>query len=206
VPESLRLKWGKKVPDLGEVSLTKVHREIKELMLELARLERKWEELSMETFMIEDIMANLHNPNRRIESTLFPDSHSWLDTAKWFWHCKAKPLLHPALAVFFSLFAATVVVAELTIFLPALAVLNPLSSIVGLEHFISLDCGLMLLMGYIVFCVYYALFKLRFASFYGLYWGRQTDSASLLFFAMYLLSDQAMRRAYLRLWVLTSCK
>lgn len=101
-------------------------------MLELARLERRWEELSMETFLIEDIMANLANPNHRIDSTLFPESHSWLDTAKWYWHCRIKPFLHPALAILFSLFAATVVVAQLTIFLPALSVINPLSSLVGL--------------------------------------------------------------------------
>jgi hypothetical protein len=48
----------------------------------------------------------------------------------------------------------------------------------------ALDCSLMIVMGYIVFCVYYALFKLKFASYYGLYWNKQTDASSLMFFAM----------------------
>ena len=47
------------------------------------------------------------------------------------------------------------------------------------------DCLLLLVMSYISFCVFYALFKLKFSSFYGLYWNQQTDSASLIFYSMY---------------------
>jgi hypothetical protein len=43
---------------------------------------------------------------------------------------------------------------------------------------------LLIVFAYIVFCVYYALFKLKFANFYGLYWNKQTDAASLMFYAM----------------------
>jgi hypothetical protein len=52
IPEKLREKWRRNVPDLGEIDLVKSHKEIKELLLELARLERRWEELGRETFMI----------------------------------------------------------------------------------------------------------------------------------------------------------
>lgn len=135
--------------------------------------------------MIEDIIANTNNPARRIESTLIPESkYEWMDTAKWLWHCKIVPLLNPAFAVLFSLFTVAVVVAELSIFLPFLTVLNPFSHVTNFEHFIPLDCSLMLVMAYIVFCVYYSLFKLKFAGYYGLYWNRQTDASSLMFFAM----------------------
>ena len=83
-----------------------------------------------------------------------------------------------------SVFAGAVIIAELSVFLPALSHLNPFRHILSISSFIGLDCTLMLVMAYIVFCVYYALFKLKFASFYGLYWNKQTDSSSLLFFAM----------------------
>lgn len=57
-------------------------------------------------------MLNSSNAAKRIESTLFPESkYEWMNTLIWLWHCKIKPLLHPALAIFFSLFAAAVIVA-----------------------------------------------------------------------------------------------
>ena len=76
-----------------------------------------------------------------------------------------------------------------------LSPLNPFSHILSIESFIALDCTLMLVMGYIVFCVYYALFKLKFANFYGLYWNKQTDAASLIFYSMYpTLTQQLLAR------------
>lgn len=135
--------------------------------------------------MIEDIVANANNPLKKIESTLIQASkYECLNQTRWLWHCKIKPLLHPALAIFFSLFAGAVVIAELSVFVPTLAFLNPFSRILLIENFIALDCSLMVVMGYIVFCVYYALFKLKFANYYGLYWNKQTDASSLMFFAM----------------------
>jgi hypothetical protein len=132
-------------------------------------------------------MANLNNPARRIESTLVQESkYACVNTVKWLWYCRIKQILHPVLAIFFVLFAAAVIIAELSIFIPGLSVINPFSHILNVENVIMLDLSLMVVMAYIVFCVYYALFKLKFASFYGLYWNKQTDSSSLLFFAMYL--------------------
>lgn len=56
--------------------------------------------------------------------------------------------------------------------------------ITEIKSYLALDCLLLVVFSYIVFCVYYALFKLKFVSFYGLYWNRQTDAASLMFYAM----------------------
>lgn len=38
IPQKYRDKWRKNVPDLGEIHLVKLHREIKEQLLELSRL------------------------------------------------------------------------------------------------------------------------------------------------------------------------
>ena len=75
-----------------------------------------------------------------------------------------------------------------------------------LESFITLDLSLMIVMGYIVFCVYYALFKLKFSNYYGLYWNKQTDASSLMFFAMYLFSYKEMDQEFLRHFATTFCK
>jgi hypothetical protein len=207
IPQPYRDKWRKSVPDLGEVNLIKIHTDIKEMILELERLERRWEELCSEAFRTEDILANASNPARRIESTLMVESkYEWVNTGRWLWECKVKPRLHPALAVLFSLFAGAVVVAELGIFIPPLQVANPFRRILLLDSLISLDLSLMVVMAYVVFCVYYSLFKLKFASFYGLYWNRQTDAASLLFFAMYPCRHPATPAASRRPSATTSCR
>ena len=125
---------------------------------------------------------------------------------KWLWYCKVKPVIHPILAIFFVLFAVAVIIAELSIFIHPLAVVNPFSIIVGFQSVIMLDLSLMVVMAYIVFCVYYALFKLKFASFYGLYWNKQTDASSLLFFAMYPGLHSACPQGCQRPSATTSCR
>jgi len=163
----------------------------------MARLDRRWEELTEETFLIEDILANTNSPSRRIDSTLMATSkYDFVNHAKWLWHCRIKVYLNPALAIIFSLFAAAVVIAELSVFLPVLSFLNPFGHLLQIRTFIALDCSLMIVMAYIVFCVYYALFKLKFANYYGLYWNKQTDSSSLMFYAMYLFHNLEIVHVY----------
>ena len=90
----------------------------------------------------------------------------------------------PAVAVVLTLFAGLIIVAELAIFVPLLKPFNVFGKLTEVKSFLALNCLLLLAFTYIVFCVYYALFKLKFASFYGLYWNKQTDAASLMFYAM----------------------
>ncbi len=47
-----------------------------------------------------------------------------------------------------------------------------------------MDMVLVALLSYISFSVFYALFNLKFANFYGLYWNKHTDAASLIFYAI----------------------
>ena len=71
VPPNLLERWRKNVPNLGYVDVVSVHKEIKELTLSLSRLESKWEELSINSFKIEDIQTYMNAANRRIDSIFF---------------------------------------------------------------------------------------------------------------------------------------
>lgn len=172
--------------DLGTTNIIESHKQIKALLLELGRIESRWDQLTAETFKIEDIIMNLNSPNQRIESTLSISSkYDCVNYLRWFWLCRLKLIVIPALAVLFSLFAAAVVIAEIAVFWPTVSFLNPFCHLLKLNTFISLDCSLLFVLTYIAFCVYYALFKLKFTSYYGLYWNKQTDASSLIFYAMY---------------------
>ena len=145
--------------------------------------------------------------NRRIESTIFEHyKYEVLNYAQWLWHCRARLYLLPIGAVLFSLFALCVVMAQIAIFIPAVNFLNPFSHLLSIRSFVGLDLLLLLVLGYMAFCVYYALFNLKFSNFYGLYWNHQTDAASLIFFAMYVLAYSETARVSPTPSTITSCK
>ena len=152
----------------------------------MSRLESRWEEVTISAFKIEDILLYMNSSNRRIESTIFNHyKYEILNYLQWIWYCRARIYLLPFSAVLFSLIALFVVLAQIAIFIPVAGFFNPFSHMLQIKSFIGLDLMLLSLLGYMAFCVYYALFKLKFSSFYGLYWNHQTDAASLIFFAMY---------------------
>lgn len=103
---------------------------------------------------------------------------------QWIWHCRAKRILVPFFAVLLAIFALMIIVAEIAVFIPAIGFINPFSHLTAIQEFVWLDLLQLLVLGYMAFCIYYALFKLKFSNFYGLYWNKQTDAASLIFFAM----------------------
>lgn len=91
----------------------------------------------------------------------------------------------PFSAIFFAFFTLMIVVAEMAVFVEEINFLNPFSKLTQkIQSFVYLDLILLSVLGYMAFCIYYALFKLKFSNFYGLYWNKQTDAASLIFFAM----------------------
>ena len=182
------MKWRKNVPDLGKNNVVKLHQEIKELLLETTRLESRWDTLLHQTFILEDIIASLNSNTSDcvIESTLFPNSRfKFINQLYWLWYCKLKRYIVPAISVLLSIFALLIIVAELAIFIPFMKNLNVFGKLTEIKSYFALNCLLLVVFSYIVFCVYYALFKLKFASFYGLYWNKQTDASSLMFYAMY---------------------
>ena len=123
--------------------------------------------------------------NQRIESILFPRYKSeFLNHAQWIWNCQLKLVLSTVFSIVFGVVAVAIVVAELASFIPELMFINPFIHITQIESFFGMDAILLMLMAYMSFCVYTALFKLKLSSFYGLYRNKQTDAASLIFFSM----------------------
>lgn len=136
--------------------------------------------------MLQDIQTYINSPNRRIESTIFHHyKYEVLNYFQWVWYCRLKRFLVPLSAILLVIFALMIVIAEISVFVPAIGFMNPFSHLTAITQFIWLDLVQLIILGYMAFCIYYALFKLKFSNFYGLYWNKQTDAASLIFFAMY---------------------
>lgn len=126
---------------------------------------------------------NAHD--HRIDSTIFDHyQYDIFNFFQWLWHCRLKKWLIPLGSILLSIFAVAIVIAEVTVFIPKISVVNPFSHITSIKDFVPMDLVLLGVLSYVAFCIYYALFKLKFSNFYGLYWNQQTDAASLIFFAM----------------------
>jgi hypothetical protein len=114
VPDKFLSRWRKNVPDLGKNNIVKLHQEIKELLLEVTRLESRWDTLLHQTFILEDIIAsfNSNTSDCVIESTLFPNSRfQLLNKLYWIWYCKIKRYFVPAISILLSLFAVLIIIA-----------------------------------------------------------------------------------------------
>jgi hypothetical protein len=68
-------------------------------MLDLSRLDSKWEQLMIDTFRIEDIIKDMNSVK-----------------LVWLWYCRIKLFLYPVLCVLLAIFATAVVLAEISVF------------------------------------------------------------------------------------------
>ncbi len=69
-----KVDGGEKLKDLGPVTMQKLidlNRKAKKLSAEFHRAQTKWDNLSLKTFMIEDILENKFSIEKRIRSTLW---------------------------------------------------------------------------------------------------------------------------------------
>jgi hypothetical protein len=86
-------------------------------MLDLSRLDSKWEQLMIDTFRIEDIIKDMNSVDHQIESTLFHQfSCNIINKVVWLWYCRIKLFLYPVLCVLLAIFATAVVLAEISVF------------------------------------------------------------------------------------------
>ena len=110
------------------------------MVLDLSRLDSKWEHLLIHTFRTEDIIKDMNSINHQIESTLFHQfGCSVANKLVWFWHCRVKLCLFPVLCVGLALFALIVVLAEVSVFSRWFEVVNVFRLVHRLSTFVTID-------------------------------------------------------------------
>lgn len=110
------------------------------MVLDLSRLDSKWEHLLIHTFRTEDIVRNMNSVDHQIESTLF---HQFgcraINKLVWLWHCRLKLCLVPVLCVGLALFALVVVLAEVSVFSKLFSSVNVFRLVHRLSAFVTID-------------------------------------------------------------------
>ena len=79
---------------------------------------------------MEDLIQSQNNPNWIIESSLVNDKKDErLRKLQWLWHCKLKQYMALVLMALTIGLAVVIIIAEISIFVPAVQKANPISLI-----------------------------------------------------------------------------
>lgn len=159
-----------------------LHKSVKALREEVSRLKMKQILLGREAILIEDMMDSGYlfdqkvGPNGK-KITLFNDP---LRSIEMRFRMRVWPCLSKGLGIF------TAVLSVALINIEVLGLFNKqiddyLRSIISRRDNWIIATISLLIFGYAIFCVHYAVFRFKFAGFYNLYYGKQTDTASLLY-------------------------
>lgn len=144
-----------------------------------------------QAFQMEDVMANLRNPARRIESNLRYHKPGCMGDFKarmeWEWLVIYKKFFKIFFAIFLGILSIIILLSETTMYF------NSQFSVIGntirwlLKKNLSpvqiqIVCLVPLI--YMAFGVFYGMFKVKIWTIYGIYPNKSTDSSSLLWSAI----------------------
>jgi len=137
----------------------------------------------MSCFYLQDILYNYNNSEKRISSVFWGrKSGKFLklrESAEWYWFTRVYPVLSRVLAILSGVFSFLIVLGEVTLFIDI--PVSPFPLFFQKQHtaFLTKSFCLLLLL-YILYSGYIALFKLKLKGLYGMYSHNQTDSINLL--------------------------
>lgn len=104
----------------------------------------------------------------------------FLDRWEKRWFCHIKPQYKALLSIFLGFLSILVFVSEITLFMNTKFTLFGIPLILS-SNFFVIEVFMLIPLFYMAFSVYYGMFRIKIAGYYGLYSDNQTDGASLLF-------------------------
>jgi hypothetical protein len=132
----------------------------------------------------EDILNNLENANRRIDSLTWANKER-CKRFEWAWYCRLQPILCRIAAVGCVVFGVLIVLGEVTLFSDVPVGLLPY--LYEEDHGPIVTQLLVLIpIAFLAKSTYYALFSLKLSGFYGLYDHNNTDPSNLAWSAYFM--------------------
>jgi len=162
--------------------LASLHRSVKTLREEITRLKMKQLSLSKKAILIEDVMDSTYMISSR-SSGMFPSPGKNGEASRKLlirFYITVWPWLSKVLGVICAILSTVLILIEV------LGLCNKqideyLRDIISRRDNWIVSIFSLIIFGYAIFCVHFAVFRFKFTGFYNLYYGQQTDSASLLY-------------------------
>jgi len=171
--------------DFGELTRDKIvdlNFKLKKMILDLNRLENKYETNLKKAIQAEDVLeaktpedwAERHGVN------LQKGCGSLCNSISYLWHTKLEQVFFLAIGIIFTVFSVIAFLMEILSFikLPFFDMNNIISRN---DTFIVSQVVCLLPLCYICLCVYSSLFRMKLGGMYGLYPSNHTDAGSLVF-------------------------
>lgn len=183
---TLQQKQACKLPEemaLSNKNLISLNMKVKTSLEELSRLKMQKAHLSDKAVLMEDILESVsHYKTRGSGLSSFSDSSgkSVYKKLRIKYNLKVWPYLARALGIL------SAILSLLLIFIEVLGLCNKqidefLKEIISKRDNLVISSLSLLIFGYAILCVHFAVFRFKFTGFYNLYYGQQTDAPSLLY-------------------------
>lgn len=173
-------------------SLVNLHKKTIKALHVLQRTETQWSLMLSRIFHLEDAASSVRAPDRRFTHT-FPSPRSRLHrllyppAIEWYWECFLKMYFLKTMAVITCILSVAVVWSEVTFFSkkPVLSVFANIVNAAKLNYNYSVILTVStLVIGYMFYCAYSTVLKIRLLNLYYLAPHHQTNEYSLIFSGM----------------------
>ena len=169
-----------------QATLIDLHASLKSCLIEYRRCKCEWSKCIKEIITLEDILKSESSLSKRVNFTLSDSStrSSCYLSLQWYYHNKLKPSLCQATSLFCALLSLLVIIGECTMAIDLPIGVFPLLVQQDLGFYLTQLLALFPL-SYIIFCCYFAFFKLKLPGLYGMY-SKNTEPSSFTYCAFYL--------------------
>ncbi|XP_075220777.1 LMBR1 domain-containing protein 2 homolog [Lycorma delicatula] len=174
--------------------LVRLHKQLIKALQTYRRCETQWELLVERVIFLEDVTRNQMSRDHRFKPTFPPARPAWVNAiytpaVEWYWHCVIKGYLLRTVAVISAILSAAVVLSEVTFFnkRPVLSIFANFLNVAKANYdYFSIELLSTVVIGYLCFCAYSTVLKIRVLNYYYLAPHHMTDEHSLIFSGMLL--------------------
>lgn len=160
----------------------------------LQRTEVQWRHLVDKCLYLEDVISNKDNADRCFKTSSDSRCDKWRKIIcnpkiEWYWECQVYRHILKIFSVTFAFLSAAIVWSEVTFFNkdPVLSLFANILLIARSVHsYIEIELFAIAMLGYLCYCVYCTVFKIKLLNIYYLEPNQQTDEHSLIFSAKIL--------------------
>ncbi|XP_032511064.2 LMBR1 domain-containing protein 2 homolog isoform X1 [Danaus plexippus] len=173
-------------------SLVNLHKKTIKALHVLQRTETQWGLMMERIFHLEDVASNSRSPDRRFQHTFHTPRPRlqrifYPPIIEWYWECFLRQYFLKAMFVVTCILSAAVVWSELTFFCkkPVLSIFaNIVLAAKSTYNYACIVSISTLVIGYMFYCAYSTVLKIRLLNLYYLAPHHQTNEYSLIFSGM----------------------
>ncbi|KAL0892402.1 hypothetical protein ABMA27_015521 [Loxostege sticticalis] len=173
-------------------SLVNLHKKTIKALHVLQRTETQWGMMLERIFHLEDVASNLRSPDKRFQHTFYTPRPRlqrlvYPPIVEWYWECFLRQYFLKTMAVVTGVMSVAIIWSEMTFFSekPVLSIFaHIVSAATSQYNYAAILSISTIIIGYMFYCAFSTVLKIRFLNLYYLAPHHQTNEYSLIFSGM----------------------